>query len=109
MTLQFQEVKYEIKQRQLNGTKSRVFSHFFTTISHFSSKGVIGAKAATLTFMVGGPEKEFAAAKPVLSGMGKNIVYCGPIGSGQAVKICNNMLLGISMMGVSEAMNLGMR
>jgi len=73
------------------------------------SGGVIGAKAATLTFMVGGPEKEFAAAKPVLSGMGKNIVYCGPIGSGQAVKICNNMLLGISMMGVSEAMNLGMR
>jgi hypothetical protein len=72
-------------------------------------KGVIAAKAGTLTFMVGGPEKEFASTKSVLSNMGKNIVYCGTVGSGQAAKICNNMLLAISMVGTAEAMNLGVR
>jgi len=73
------------------------------------SGGVIAAKAGTLTFMVGGPEKEFASTKSVLSNMGKNIVYCGTVGSGQAAKICNNMLLAISMIGTAEAMNLGVR
>jgi 3-hydroxyisobutyrate dehydrogenase len=70
---------------------------------------VIAAKAGTLTFMVGGLEKDFPKTKNVLSGMGRNIVYCGAIGSGQAAKICNNMLLAISMIGTSEAMNLGVR
>jgi 3-hydroxyisobutyrate dehydrogenase len=67
------------------------------------SGGVAGAQAATLTFMVGGGDKAFARAKPVLEGMGKSIVHAGAAGSGQAAKICNNMILGISMIAVCEA------
>ncbi|MGE0852868.1 MAG: 3-hydroxyisobutyrate dehydrogenase [Hyphomicrobiaceae bacterium] len=67
------------------------------------SGGVGGAEAATLTFMAGGTKEAFAAAKPILEAMGKRIVHCGDAGAGQAAKICNNMMLGISMIGVSEA------
>jgi 3-hydroxyisobutyrate dehydrogenase len=67
------------------------------------SGGVGGAQAATLTFMVGGPEAGFIRAKPILEAMGKTIVHAGGPGNGQAAKICNNMILGISMIGVSEA------
>ena len=67
------------------------------------SGGTGGAKAATLTFMCGGDDKSFAAAKPVLEGMGKKIVHCGGAGAGQGVKICNNMVLAVSMAAVSEA------
>jgi 3-hydroxyisobutyrate dehydrogenase len=67
------------------------------------SGGVGGAAAATLTFMVGGSDAAFAKAKPVLEQMGKTIVHAGGAGNGQAAKICNNMILGISMIGVSEA------
>jgi len=67
------------------------------------SGGVMGAKAATLTFMVGGSEKAFENAKPFLQTMGKNIVHAGGSGNGQVAKVCNNMILGISMIGVSEA------
>ncbi|WP_398479576.1 3-hydroxyisobutyrate dehydrogenase [Tardiphaga sp.] len=67
------------------------------------SGGTGGAKGATLTFMAGGAYPAFAAAKPVLEAMGKKIVHCGDAGAGQAAKICNNMILGISMIGVSEA------
>jgi len=70
------------------------------------SGGTGGAKAATLTFMAGGSEAAFAAAKPVLEHMGKKIVHCGGAGAGQAAKICNNMILGISMIAVSEAFTL---
>lgn len=70
------------------------------------SGGVGGATAATLTFMAGGTAQAFAAAKPVLGAMGKKIVHCGEAGAGQAAKICNNMILGISMIGVSEAFAL---
>jgi 3-hydroxyisobutyrate dehydrogenase len=70
------------------------------------SGGTGGAKGATLTFMCGGEEKAFAAAKPVLEKMGKKIVHCGGAGAGQAAKICNNMILGISMIAVSEAFTL---
>jgi 3-hydroxyisobutyrate dehydrogenase len=70
------------------------------------SGGTGGAKAATLTFMCGGDEKSFAAAKPVLEKMGKKIVHCGGAGAGQGVKICNNMILAISMIGVSEGFSL---
>jgi 3-hydroxyisobutyrate dehydrogenase len=59
--------------------------------------------------MVGGDAAVFEKAKEVLSGMGRRLFHCGGPGMGQAAKICNNMLLGISMTGVSEAMNLGMR
>ncbi|MEO6021632.1 MAG: 3-hydroxyisobutyrate dehydrogenase [Burkholderiales bacterium] len=71
------------------------------------SGGTVGAEAATLTFMVGGETAGFETAKPILASMGKNIVHCGASGNGQAVKICNNMLLASSMIAVSEAMNLG--
>jgi 3-hydroxyisobutyrate dehydrogenase len=70
------------------------------------SGGVGGATAATLTFMAGGARDAFEAARPILSAMGKNLVYCGDAGAGQAAKICNNMVLGISMIGVCEAFAL---
>src|SRR5690348_14486987 len=73
------------------------------------SGGTGGAKGATLTFMCGGADKAFAAAKPVLEKMGKKIVHCGPAGNGQAAKICNNMILGISMIAVSEGFALAER
>jgi len=71
------------------------------------SGGVAGAKAATLTFMVGGSAEAFARGKPVLERMGKRVVHCGDAGNGQAAKICNNMILGASMIAVSEAFVLG--
>ncbi|MGR9425592.1 3-hydroxyisobutyrate dehydrogenase [Rhizobium leguminosarum] len=67
------------------------------------SGGTGGATAGTLTFMAGGSEEAFAKAKPILEAMGKKIVHCGEAGAGQAAKICNNMILGISMIGVCEA------
>src|ERR1700758_366956 len=70
------------------------------------SGGTGGAKGATLTFMCGGDDKAFAAAKPVLEGMGKKIVHCGGASAGQATKICNNMILAVSMIGVSEGFAL---
>lgn len=99
------------------------------------SGGVGGAQAGTLTFMVGGPTADFAAVKPLLQAMGKNIVHCGDLGTGQVrsdshasmdedvtgaddggggvvaqvAKICNNLVLGISMSAVSEAMSLGVK
>ncbi|MBF4997777.1 3-hydroxyisobutyrate dehydrogenase [Nocardia sp. BSTN01] len=71
------------------------------------SGGVGGATAGTLTFMVGGEAEDFAAAQPVLDVMGGKVVHCGGAGVGQAAKICNNMMLGISMIGLSEAIVLG--
>ncbi|WP_313740403.1 3-hydroxyisobutyrate dehydrogenase [Pseudomonas sp.] len=71
------------------------------------SGGTGGAAAGTLTFMVGASDALFATFKPVLAHMGRNIVHCGGVGTGQIAKICNNLLLGISMIGVSEAMALG--
>ncbi len=67
------------------------------------SGGTAGAAAATLTFMVGGERSAFERGNPILSAMGKRIVHCGDAGAGQAAKICNNMILGISMIAVSEA------
>jgi 3-hydroxyisobutyrate dehydrogenase len=67
------------------------------------SGGTGGASAGTLTFMAGGSDEAFAKAKPILEAMGKRIVHCGEAGAGQAAKICNNMILGISMVGVCEA------
>ena len=71
------------------------------------SGGVGGATAGTLTFMVGGSDEAFARARPVLEVMGKNIFHAGASGNGQVAKICNNMLLGISMIGTCEAFLLG--
>jgi 3-hydroxyisobutyrate dehydrogenase len=73
------------------------------------SGGTAGAAAATLTFMVGGSANAFARARPILEAMGRTIVHTGPAGNGQVAKICNNMLLGISMIGVCEALALADR
>jgi len=73
------------------------------------SGGVGGAAAATLTFMVGGSEGAFERARPLLEKMGKTIVHAGPVGNGQAAKICNNMILGISMIGVCEGFQLAQK
>jgi 3-hydroxyisobutyrate dehydrogenase len=67
------------------------------------SGGTGGAKAGTLTFMCGGTEDAFAAAKPILDRMGRRIVHCGGPGAGQAAKICNNMILGATMIVTCEA------
>ncbi|KAG9014996.1 hypothetical protein FRB94_007068 [Tulasnella sp. JGI-2019a] len=71
------------------------------------SGGVVGATAGTLSFMVGGPKVTFDQAQPFLKKMGKNIVHCGDSGTGLAVKICNNLILGINQTAVAEAMLLG--
>jgi len=71
------------------------------------SGGVAGAKAATLTFIVGGNQQDFARAEQVLQHIGKNIFHAGEVGSGQMGKICNNLMLGILMSGTCEAINLG--
>ncbi len=73
------------------------------------SGGVGGAAAGTLTFMVGGSAAGFARAEPVFKAMGKTIVHAGPSGNGQAAKICNNMILGVSMIAVSEGFALAER
>jgi 3-hydroxyisobutyrate dehydrogenase len=71
------------------------------------SGGVGGAKAGTLTFIVGGTAGNFQRANAVLSAMGKNLFHAGDIGAGQIAKICNNMLLSVLMVGTSEALQLG--
>jgi 3-hydroxyisobutyrate dehydrogenase len=73
------------------------------------SGGTVGAANATLTFMVGGSEAAFARGLPVLQAMGKNIFHAGGPGAGQAVKICNNMMLAINMVGVAEGFLLGQK
>ena len=87
---------------------ARAVAKAATDAGHFMvdapvSSGVGGATAGTLTFMVGGSDEAFARAEPILQGMGKTIVHAGGSGTGQAAKICNNMILGISMIAVSEA------
>ncbi|KAL0577900.1 hypothetical protein V5O48_004095 [Marasmius crinis-equi] len=71
------------------------------------SGGVTGAKAATLSFLVGGSEQAFHASRPILALMGQRIVHCGPSGAGLGAKICNNLILGVQQIVVGEAMLLG--
>ena len=71
------------------------------------SGGVMGAEAGTLTFMCGGEDDTFSKARPILEGMGKNIVLCGGAGQGQVTKICNNMIAGINNLAVAEAFVMG--
>lgn len=80
----------------------------FAMIDAPVSGGTAGAQAGTLTFMVGGDAVDVERARPLLEKMGKNIFHAGSSGSGQTVKVCNNMLLGIQMLGTSEALRLGM-
>jgi 3-hydroxyisobutyrate dehydrogenase len=79
----------------------------FATLDAPVSGGVGGAKAGTLTFMVGGSAHAFAHGKPVLERMGKRIVHCGEAGNGQVAKICNNMILAASMIAVAEGFVMG--
>ncbi|MGL4964691.1 MAG: 3-hydroxyisobutyrate dehydrogenase [Inquilinus sp.] len=81
-------------------------SRGFAMVDAPVSGGTGGAAAGTLTFMVGGPDKAFHQAEPVLQAMGKAVIHTGGPGTGQAAKICNNMVLGISMIAVSEAFAL---
>ena len=73
------------------------------------SGGVVGAENATLAFMVGGTDADFASAQPLLEAMGRRIVHCGGAGLGQAAKVCNNMILAVSQIAVAEAFVLGER
>ncbi|MEJ1922167.1 3-hydroxyisobutyrate dehydrogenase [Microbacterium sp. KHB019] len=73
------------------------------------SGGVVGAENGTLAFMVGASDEDFATAQPILDVMGGRIVHCGGSGLGQAAKVCNNMILGISQIAVAEAFVLGER
>eukprot|EP00741_Cyanophora_paradoxa_P005618 tig00000912_g5446.t1 len=73
------------------------------------SGGVAGAEAGTLTFMVGGGEREVEEARPLLACMGKRVFHTGPLGAGQAAKICNNAAMAVAMVGLAEALQLGAR
>ena len=79
----------------------------FAMIDAPVSGGTAGAQAGTLTFMVGGENGAVESARPILEKMGKNIFHAGAHGAGQTVKVCNNMMLGIQMLGASEALRLG--
>uniref|UniRef100_A0A0N4Z654 3-hydroxyisobutyrate dehydrogenase n=1 Tax=Parastrongyloides trichosuri TaxID=131310 RepID=A0A0N4Z654_PARTI len=86
-----------------------VKKHNSTFIDAPVSGGVTGAEAGTLTFIIGADNENYGKACELLQHMGKNLVKCEKLGNGQAAKICNNILLAIQMIGVSEAMNLGMK
>jgi len=73
------------------------------------SGGVTGASAGTLTYMIGGDEKNIEDAKPVLLQAGAKIFYCGGPGAGQIAKLCNNLILGVTMAGTAEAFNMGIK
>lgn len=73
------------------------------------SAGVTGAKAGTLSFLVGGTNEAFELAGPILAQMGKRIIHCGPSGAGLGAKICNNLILGIQQIAVAEGMLLGQK
>jgi 3-hydroxyisobutyrate dehydrogenase len=96
----------------INVDEAREAARLATEAGHRSldapvSGGVVGAEAGTLTFMVGGNEPDFDAVRPLLEVMGKRVVHCGGHGAGQSAKICNNLILGASMIAVSEAFVLG--
>lgn len=86
-----------------------VFNTGATMVDAPVSGGVAGAKAGTLSFLVGGPDEGFQRASPILAHMGKKIIHCGPSGAGLAAKICNNMVLGVQQIVVAEAMLLGQK
>ena len=96
-------IDVETARDVINSAKEKGFSMVDAPVSG----GTAGAAAGTLTFMVGGDDAHFATAKPYLDIMGKNIFHAGPAGSGQAAKICNNMMLGIQMISVAEGFKLG--
>lgn len=93
----------KVAQAVASAAKARGFAMVDAPVSG----GTAGAQAATLTFMVGGESSVVECIRPVLEKMGKNIFHAGASGAGQTVKVCNNMLLGIQMLGTSEALRLG--
>lgn len=93
----------QVSQSVASAAKAKGFAMIDAPVSG----GTAGAQAGTLTFMVGGDKADVDRARPLLEQMGKNIFHAGPSGSGQTVKVCNNMLLGIQMLGTSEALRLG--
>jgi len=93
----------EVSRKVASAAQQRGFDMLDAPVSG----GTNGAAAGTLTFMVGGSDQAFARAKPYLEKMGRAIFHAGASGSGQTVKVCNNMLLGILMIGTSEALRLG--
>ena len=97
----------DIKTSEEIGSKAKVKG--IKMIDAPVSGGVMGAKNGTLTFLVGGTKDAFNLAKPLLEIMGKNIFHAGELGCGNGAKICNNMALGISMIGASEALMLAKR
>lgn len=74
-----------------------------------SFTGVTGAKAGTLSFLVGGTTETFQLSKTILAYMGKRIIHCGPSGAGLGAKICNNLILGVQQIAVAEGMLLGQK
>ncbi len=97
----------DVATAQLNATTGR--AHGFDVVDAPVSGGIAAANAGTLTFMVGGSAAGFAAAQPILAEMGKTVIHAGSAGAGQAAKICNNMLLGATMVATCEAFVLAQK
>ena len=93
----------KVAQSVASAAKTKGFSMVDAPVSG----GTAGAQAGTLTFMVGGETSVVECIRPILEKMGKNIFHAGGSGAGQTVKVCNNMLLGIQMLGTCEALHLG--
>jgi 3-hydroxyisobutyrate dehydrogenase len=93
----------KVAQKVASAAKAKGFAMVDAPVSG----GTAGAQAGTLTFMVGGEDSVVECIRPILEKMGKNIFHAGANGAGQTVKVCNNMLLGIQMLGTSEALRLG--
>lgn len=109
---QLTQPTYLIDCSTIDPHSAREVAHAATAAGHRMldapvSGGTAGAQAATLTFMVGGEAEDLQHIRPILQAMGKNVTHCGASGNGQVAKVANNMLLGISMIGVAEAMALG--
>ena len=96
------EAQKQVLTRLASDLKGFILSSLFLLIKQKCIYGL-----GTLTFMVGGSVEDYNKSAKVLEHMGANIVHCGDSGTGQVAKLCNNLVLGISMVGVSEAMNLG--
>ena len=91
------------------GVANEVIKLGATMVDAPVSGGVAGAKAGTLSFLVGGTKDAYERVSPILSRMGKRVMYCGPSGAGLAAKICNNMVLGVQQIAIAEAMLLGQK
>eukprot|EP00249_Psilotum_nudum_P010127 c22348_g1_i1 orf=365-1405(-) len=103
------KIAAEVKQCKLENSWYSKSFEYPMMIDAPVSGGVPGAQAGSLTFMVGGPEKGCELAQPLFQAMGKSVIHCGGAGNGAAAKVCNNLALGVSMAGISEALALGQK